>query len=72
MGDISKRTLAMLLLIIIILSAIATWRIVSSEQERSNGTAESSKQTSYAVFNVTPESSKEPDQKSGLVSINIE
>lgn len=73
MGDISKKTLAILLLVAIVLSAVATWKILSSEQIIVGVAPEKTQGNSYVSFNIGEEQAPaEPVSKTGQVSINIE
>ncbi len=68
MGDISKKTLAVLLLVAIVLSAIATWRILGSEPIVVKTGADEKQATSHVSFNIAGEQKPaEPVLKEGEV-----
>ncbi|MBW3022473.1 hypothetical protein KY308_00010 [Candidatus Woesearchaeota archaeon] len=72
MGEISKKTLAVLLLVAIVLSAVATWKMLGSERTVVV-VGEEPKGDSHVSFNVVgDEVPPEPVLKTGQVSIKIE
>ncbi|MEM4336814.1 MAG: hypothetical protein QXG86_02305 [Candidatus Woesearchaeota archaeon] len=71
MGDVSKKTLAVLLLVAIVLSTIATWKILSNEPKVV--VLEKKEGSSHVSFNIVGEQKPaEPVVKTGKVSIKIE
>ena len=73
MGDISKKTLAVLLLVAIVLSAVATWKILNNEPVVVKVSPEQKQGNSHVSFNVGGEQQPaEPVLETGRVSINIE
>ena len=74
MGDISKQTLAILLVVAIVLSAVATWKILGSETSVVVGGPQKAVQgTSHVSFGIGGEQQPaKPVIKTGQVSVNIE
>ncbi len=73
MGDISKKTLAILLLIAIVLSAVATWKSLSSGDTvilTDDSTNEGKAHVSLGI-NVE-DTPSEPVEKTGQVALTVE
>ncbi len=73
MGDISKKTLAVLFIIAIVLSAVATWKMLSTPStvvvQGGEGNTEGK---SYVSFGIGTNAPAEPVQKSGQVTFEVQ
>ena len=74
MGDISRRTLAVLFIIAIVLSAVATWKMLSTPTTvvvSEKGTDKGTSHVSFGVGVEEPTPSK-PVEKGGQVTFTVE
>ena len=73
MGDISKKTLAILLLVAIVLSAVATWKILNNEPVVVKVGSERTQGGSHVSFNVGGEQQvAKPVTETGKVAVGIQ
>lgn len=75
MSDVSKRTVAVLLVVALVLSAISAWKLISSGNQvevknvgQSSGTA----QVFVGIGNQNAPTPKAPVSKTGQVSVGIQ